>query len=114
MIQYCQLQRGFFVLQNCDRPAVKNCGMCGRFVCLEHLSQSSGNYACIDCFQRNNQRETYDSENDDWVYYFRNRYYSDYGYRPFGFGSRDYQSFAVREVDEDYDEDREDADFFDS
>lgn len=114
MTNYCQLQRGFFTLQGCDRPAFKNCDTCGRPVCQFHLSLKSGLQSCIDCAQQQNQQDNYTYDDDDWLYSYRNRYYGS-GYRPYMYSNHDYQSFDSSYDDNDnFDDDNDAGDFSDS
>lgn len=110
MTQYCQLQRGFFILRACDQAALKNCGTCNRPVCQSHLSIQSGSQLCVDCAQQH----TSDYYDDDWVYSYRNSYYRT-GYRPFLYSGQDYQSFERYDDGiDDFDNDSDGGDFSDS
>ncbi len=58
---------------------------------------------CVDCAKRQPQNE--DLYNDDWIYSYRNSYYST-GYLPFRFGRQDHESFSdLDDLGEDWDDD---------
>jgi len=99
----CRARRGFFSLRDCGEMAAKQCAMCGRPVCSQHLSPQSGFSRCLDCEgrqeeqsavnggaaakqqqQQQQQQTTPDQPLNDpaWSYRYRDRYYSRYGYAP--------------------------------
>jgi hypothetical protein len=115
MTPYCQLQRGFFVMRQCDRQALKACESCGRQACAQHLSASSAMRFCVDCAEGQTQRQNTDYYEDDWIYSYRSSYYRS-GYRPFYYTQHDQRSFDSRADETDNFDDDTDAggDFSDS
>ncbi len=105
MTNLCQFKRGFFTLRRCDRPAMKQCGSCGKPTCQYHLSAQSEMRICVDCAEQQNQQQSVGYYEDNWVYSYRSRYYQS-GYQPYLYGHHDYSSFntyddGVEEYDDD-------------
>lgn len=105
----CQLKRGFFVMQSCSAPAVKQCGSCQRPVCQHHLAETSDTSVCVECAKKASD-EYYD---DYWVYSYRDQYYRQ-GYEPFKYTDEDFASFETYADDTENWEDDYSGDFYDS
>ncbi len=114
MSEKCQTKCGFFVIQSCPNPAVKQCESCGKGACQPHLLPNSGYKLCVSCGKKAPQKELFSNYsgqseqeeeyyNDYWIYSYRSQYYGQ-GYRPFMFSRQDYSSF------ENYDDNSDDWD----
>jgi hypothetical protein len=90
-------KRGFFSLRDCGEMAVKNCALCGRPMCSAHLSPRSGFVNCLDCDARQSEQTALGQPTDDpnWTYRYRDRYYSSAGYAPIYAGTH-YDSYYDR------------------
>ena len=81
----CQEKAGFLFNHVCGEPAVLNCEVCGKAVCLKHSRRINNQSICIACAkkmqaraQRSGQR--LDGLGDDDPYFYSSYYYRDYGY----------------------------------
>ncbi|HVR37465.1 MAG TPA: hypothetical protein VMU84_00095 [Thermoanaerobaculia bacterium] len=74
------------------------CTSCGRMMCTEHLSPTSGFTQCLECA---NQNATHDENatdyDNDWSYRYRHSYYAHSGYVPI---SSNYYDDDVRSFDQ--------------
>jgi len=102
----CRAKRGFFSLRDCGEMAVKDCVLCGRPVCSQHLSPQSGYTRCLDCEGRATEKKVLDPKapppppdapltDRGWAYRYRDRYYSRSHYAPVYVGSY-YDSYYDR------------------
>lgn len=93
----CMARRGFLTLSSCENPASTLCTSCGRMMCTEHLSPTSGFTQCLECA---NSSAAYDDKatdyDNDWSYRYHHSYYGSSGYRPI---SDDYDGDDVRAFD---------------
>lgn len=111
MTNKCLFKGGFFILRDCENPAMTACNKCGKPACNAHLSSESKYTTCIECSAKSTKTRHYYDHND-WVYSYRHQYYLA-GYLPFMYGSQDYLSFKSQyEEGDDFDDDG--ADFLDS
>lgn len=126
----CAVRRGFFVLRDCDEPAMNSCAECGRPICAAHTAMSD-TLVCVECSSRRqeeDENEHDDSQDEqDWydesaAYAYRHEYYSGQRYNPVYSGTRhdsyyddyDVRSFDEQESDTFGDEEEEGAGFLDS
>lgn len=105
-MEKCRAKRGFFSLRDCGEMSVKQCALCGRPVCSQHLSPQSGFTRCLDCEGRAVERDAIDPKapppppdqpvsDPGWSYRYRDRYYSRAGYAPIYAGTY-YDSYYDR------------------
>ena len=120
MMNSCLLQRGFFTLRRCGRPAATVCESCSRSACSDHLSPQSGFLRCVECVARESQETDSSSSSidstsydNDWTHSYRNRYHS--AYSSTTYHNSDYDSFSTTgEEDVQAEADDPEADFSDS
>ena len=87
----CAGRRGFLTLSSCGEPAGRNCAVCSRPMCPEHLSPSSGFTQCLECANGKGKGKAAAPppvanrpviNNTDDAYMYRESYYSDRSYSP--------------------------------
>lgn len=83
----CALKRGIFVLHDCENAALRDCTRCGRHACGDHLSARTQQRVCVDCVARAEEQEalsrTPETPGDEqWVAFYRHRFYLKSEYRP--------------------------------
>jgi len=106
----CSGRRGFLSLTACDAPGARNCAVCARMMCPDHLSPASGFVKCLEC-ANSRQREPLPQKpviNDaDSSYRYRESYYADRGYAPMAtaFALRDSRSFDRTRMPDSLDDD---------
>jgi hypothetical protein len=131
----CACKRGFFTLRDCGNPATTSCELCTRRVCDEHLAPRVGARVCVECAAKQDEGQdptqaaaaqgqqprqqargavgqpAVDDEDEilarDYPYRYRRRYYSDWGYYPWWWGTYDpyYDDYGYRYFDDDTDDD---------
>ena len=111
-MEKCRAKRGFFSLRDCGEMSVKQCALCSRPMCSQHLSPMSGFTRCLDCDGRAAEKEVVSQKqkpqmnappppgeqplNDPtWSHRYRDRYYRDSGYAPIYTGAY-YDSYYDR------------------
>jgi len=105
-METCRARRGFFSLRDCGEMSVKQCALCGRPMCSQHLSPQSGFTRCLDCEGRAVEKDVLaapektkpaDQPLTDpaWANRYREGYYSRSGYAPIYTGSY-YDSYYDR------------------
>lgn len=60
----CGIQRGFFVLRECGKPAKAVCPSCKRDVCSEHRREYGGKKLCIECAVRKRRADEWPDDHD--------------------------------------------------
>ncbi len=130
-MENCSMKRGFFFLRPCDHPARRQCTICGKPFCEEHLRIRPGRNepACLDCLGKELQKPNRGSDYEDdlfdpgWSYGYRRNFYSGSHYRPWYIGQANadtsFDGHEVRVFDsesaDDFDDDpNAEADGFDS
>ena len=106
-MEKCRAKRGFFSLRDCGEPSVKQCALCGRPMCSQHLSPRSGFSRCLDCEGRAAEKDVLQQpksktpppdqplDDPEWSYRYRDRYYSRTHYAPLYVGTY-YDSYYDR------------------
>jgi hypothetical protein len=127
----CSVKQGFFVLRDCDSPALNACAFCSRPVCNHHGFLRGQTFVCLDCNARQQQlteAEQFDQMNEDGgasqsgLYIYRHGYYTSHNYSPFYGGlyydryydTYDTRAFERRETEGFNDDDQMSAGFMDS
>ena len=118
-MERCRAKRGFFSLRDCGEMSVKQCALCGRQMCSQHLSPMSGFSRCLDCegraaekgvvarkSQKNAPQPPPEQPLDDptWSHRYRDRYYRTGAYAPIYLGTHHdsyYDSYDTRSFDSD-------------
>lgn len=110
-MQTCRARRGFFSLRDCGVMATRQCALCARPMCSEHLSPQSGFTRCLDCEGRAVEKDVLASPgkrpdqpltDPAWSHRYRDRYYSRTGYAPLYAGVHHdsyYDSYDTRSFD---------------
>ena len=76
----CMAKRGLLTLRDCANAEERNCEVCGRPMCHEHLSARSGYTKCLECWAADPKTDQqYDAE---WASGYRRDYYRRSGYAP--------------------------------
>ena len=89
----CAIKKGFLILHECKRETSKICPSCGRPACDEHMvmDEAGKSWLCVDCHGRKMGEQEISPDNarrgSGWNYGYRDRYYRDYGYSPYYYGS---------------------------
>ncbi|MBI3652367.1 MAG: hypothetical protein HY231_15200 [Acidobacteria bacterium] len=90
----CAVKQGFFVLRDCESPALNACGFCARPTCTTHGLRRGQTFVCLDCNARQQQltqEEQFEQMTDDdnnntsrsGLYTYRHGYYTSQNYSPF-------------------------------
>lgn len=115
----CAVKKGFFTLRDCLAATQDACGTCGRPCCAEHARRRDADLLCVECFHKSSA-ERPPTEDDTWIFAYRQHYYRSSGYHPFYSGSHPdpyYDAYDLRaftyEGHEDLDDDDR-GDFADS
>ena len=124
-MQTCRARRGFFSLRDCGERALKQCALCSRPMCSQHLSPRSGHSRCLDCEGRAVEKDVLATPpgprkgtppppleapagnaltDPAWPQRYRERYYSRAGYAPLYAGAyydTYYDRYDTRSFDSD-------------
>ena len=84
----CDWQMGMLSMRPCGAPATGACGMCGRQLCMMHMSMGQSGPACPQCASTH---EGYEQNEDTEMASSREEYYRPYGGTA-GFGQAGYFS----------------------
>ena len=85
----CKAKVGLLFLRDCGGVVQTNCVLCKRPICRNHCVESEQGIVCPECGA--SLKHTADDPRVDKATR-RNRYYRDYGYSPFYYGSYHYYS----------------------
>ena len=72
----CQWQMGLLAMRSCDAPATAACAVCGRALCMMHMSMGQMGPACPSCASRD---ASYPKNEDTELASSRDEYYQPYG-----------------------------------
>ena len=86
----CHARVGLLIVRDCGKPAVANCLLCGRALCVVHQVFTEDGPTCPECIARDEQFGT--PTEAVVAARSRNRYYSLYNYDPSYSGTSHYYS----------------------
>lgn len=98
----CAMKRGFFVLRQCTKPAVRKCAITGKPICEDHSVHWEGKIISTEAYAAEMKKQGKKGERDLsawrkgkrrnytlWHYYMREDFYSRQSYEPL----MDYEEF---------------------